>query len=207
MSLWNWPNGWVECTRFTADLHHQFARQKPVSENPTYEDLAAACGRSTLGAMRRAMQLSVRVGEAAFIGFAGSTALILGTAGLGLNLDQKSIGADLALVAMAFLPSIGAAFWLSRKLQTMYSRREASAASIAFGVLSPIFLSVSMVLGEISGGYAESLAGRPIFGAIGAFAGAFVVTAFLSLVVCALVLRVTRLTIDVEENESSTLPH
>jgi hypothetical protein len=25
---------------FTADLHHEFAWQKPVSEKPTYQDLA-----------------------------------------------------------------------------------------------------------------------------------------------------------------------
>jgi hypothetical protein len=41
----------------------------PVSEKRTSQDLAAACGRNTLGAMRRALQLSVRVGEVASIAF------------------------------------------------------------------------------------------------------------------------------------------
>jgi predicted permease len=64
--------------------------------------------------------------------------------------------------------------------------------SIAFGVFTPISLTVSMVVGEMSGGP---------FGAIGAFAGALLVTAFLTVFVCALVLQVTKLATDVEKNE------
>jgi len=151
--------------------------------------------------MRRALQLSVSVGVAAFIAFIGSMALVLGTAALGLNVDQKSAVADLALVVMAFLPSVVGAKWLFRKLQTMYSRREARAASIAFGVLTPIFVGLSMVFGEITGGYAEALGGRGFFILIGAFGGPFLLTAFLSLFVCALVLWITRLTMNLEQND------
>ena len=160
-------------------------------------------GRSTLASeiMRRALQLSVSVGVAAFIAFIGSMALVLGTAALGLNVDQKSAVADLALVVMAFLPSVVGAKWLFRKLQTMYSRREARAASIAFGVLTPIFVGLSMVFGEITGGYAEALGGRGFFILIGAFGGPFLLTAFLSLFVCALVLWITRLTMNLEQND------
>jgi hypothetical protein len=49
-----------------------------------------------------------------------------------------------------------------------------------------------MVVGEMSGGP---------FGAIGAFAGALLVTAFLTVFVCALVLQVTKLATDVEKSK------
>jgi len=99
---------------------------------------------------------------------------------------------------------VGATCWLFRKLRVAYSRREALAVSVAFVVFTPISLAVSMVVGEMSGGYGESLGGRRLFGAIGAFAGALVMTAFLTLFVCALVLRVTKLAMDVEKNEKAT---
>jgi hypothetical protein len=148
--------------------------------------------------MRRALKLSVIVGEAACIDFVGSIGLILGAVGLGLNFDHKSAGADVALGVMVFLPSVGAAGWLFRKLQTVYSRREASAASVAFAILTPIFLGVSMVSGEITGGYAEALGAHGFFILIGAFGGPLLLTALLSLLVCASVLRITRLTMERE---------
>jgi hypothetical protein len=153
--------------------------------------------------MGRALHFSVKIGEATFMAFVGSIALVLGAVGLGLNIDTKPWGVEVAVLTAGLLPTVGAAGWLFRKLQIAYSRREALAISIAFGVFTPISLSVSMVLGEISGGYAESLVGRRFFGAIGAFAGALMMTVFLTLLVYALVLRVTKLAIDVEKNEKA----
>jgi MFS family permease len=156
--------------------------------------------------MSRALQLTIVVGEAAFIAFAGSIALVLVAVLLGLNPEQKSVAVELAFLMAILLPITAAVRWLFRKLRNTYERREARAVSIAFGVFTPISLAVSMVLGEVSAGYAESLGGRRFFGAIGAFAGALMMTVFLTLFVCALVLRVTKLTIDVEKNDSSTTP-
>ena len=172
-------------------------------------DLAVYKERSTLSSrmMRRSLRLSIIVGEAVFIAFVGSVVLVLGAFRLGLDPEGKSAGAELVFLATALFPTIAAAGWLLRKLRTVYTRREARAMSIAFGVLTPIFLGISMVFGEISGGYAEALVGRPLFGTMGAFVGALLLTTLLSLLVCALVLRVTKLTIDVEKNDSSTLPN
>ena len=156
--------------------------------------------------MSRAWKHSILVGEASFIAFAGTIALVLMAVRLGLNPEQKSVAAELAFLIAWLLPTVGAVGWLFRKLRTAYPRREARAVSIAFGVFTPISLAVSMVFGEVSAGYAESLGGRRFFGAIGAFAGALMMTVFLTLFVCALVLRVTKLTIDVEKNDSSTTP-
>ena len=125
---------------------------------------------------------------------AGSIALVLTAVRLGLNSEQKSVAAELAFLITALLPTVGAVGWLFRKLRTAYPRREARAVSVDFGVFTPISLAVSMVFGEMSGG---------LFGAIGAFAGALVMTVFLTLFVCALVLRVTKLAIDVEKNEKA----
>jgi len=144
--------------------------------------------------MSREFQLSILVGEASFIAFAGSIALVLTAVRLGLNPEQKSVAAELAFLIAALLPTVGAVGWLFRKLRTAYPRREARAVSVAFGVFTPISLAVSMVVGEMSGG---------LFGAIGAFAGALVMTAFLTFFVCALVMRVTKLAIDVEKNEKA----
>ena len=154
--------------------------------------------------MTRALQLSIVIGEAAFIAFIGSIALVLTAVRLGLNPEQKSIAAELAFLLAALLPTVGAARWLFRKLRVAYPRRESRVVSVAFGVFTPISLAVSMVVGEMSGGYGESLGGRRIFGAIGAFAGALVMTAFLTLFVCALVLLVTKFAIDVEKNEKAS---
>ncbi len=58
-----------------------------------------------------------------------------------------------------------------------------------------------MVFGEITGGYAEALGAGGFFILIGAFGGPFLLTAFLSLFVCALVLWITRLTMNLEQND------
>jgi MFS family permease len=51
------------------------------------------------------------------------------------------------------LPICLAAFWIFRKLQAEYTRREARAAAITFGVFTPVPLAISLLLGPIVGGY------------------------------------------------------
>ena len=70
--------------------------------------------------------------------------------------------------------------------------------SVAFGLFTPISLFVSILV-PIPGGYALALGGPKFLGLIGLVVGTAVTTALLSFLVCALVLRVTRLTISVEQ--------
>jgi|ERR1700722_2359436 len=150
--------------------------------------------------MRDAFRLSVIVGKAAFIVTAGCCALMLGIISLWSDPQDKSVGLVILVAVAVFLPIGAATVWIFRKLQTVYSRREARAVSTAFGVFSPVSLVVSVVLSEITGGYAEMLAGPHGF-LIGVFAGLVVLTGLLSFLVCVLVLRVTQLIISVEQGD------
>jgi hypothetical protein len=151
-------------------------------------------------AMRDAFRLSVIVGKAAFIVAAGLCALMLGIFSLGFDPQAKSVWLEILVVGAVFLPIGVATGWIFRKLKTVYSHREARAVSTAFGVFTPVSLVVSVFLTEITGGYAEMLAG-PHAALIGVFAGLVVLTGFLSFLVCILVLRVTQLCIDVEQQD------
>ncbi len=51
------------------------------------------------------------------------------------------------------VPICLAASWIFRKLQAEYTRREARAAAITFGVFTPVPLAISLLLGPIVGGY------------------------------------------------------
>jgi hypothetical protein len=148
--------------------------------------------------MRATVQLFIAVVKGTLIIFVGCVTLLLGAYRLGLNVDRKSTAVDVLILLIILSPNAVGDVWMFRKLPTIQPRREARALSIAFSLCTPVFLGVSMFFGEISGSYSEALGGRPIFGPIGAFGGAFVFTAFMSFLVCALVLRVTKLSIDVE---------
>lgn len=150
--------------------------------------------------MRDAFRLSVIVGKAAFIVTTGCFALILTPMLWEFDPDLRPTkGEILGALACSFPIGIATA-WMVRKLRTVYSRHGARAVSIAFGIFSPIFLLVSILV-PIPGGYAFALAGSKIVGLIGYFVGTTVMTAFLSFLVCALVLRVTRLAISFEQND------
>jgi hypothetical protein len=151
--------------------------------------------------MRDAFRLFVIVGKAALVVITGCFALVLMSMLLGFNPDLKPIEGEILGGLACFLPIGIATAWISRKLRTVYSWREARALSTAFGLFAPISLVISLVLAEITGGYAEFLAGRRFFGLMGAFVGAVLITAFLSFLVCSLVLRVTRLAQSVEQSD------
>lgn len=89
------------------------------------------------------------------------------------------------------LVSALAAWRMFRKLREQYTRREARAVSLAFGVLAPVTLAVGLVLAIFPGGYAAALLGNG-FGVVGAFAGTVVVTALLSWGLCTFALSMTR---------------
>jgi hypothetical protein len=151
--------------------------------------------------MRDTFRLSVIVGKAALIVTTGCFALVLASRMLGFKPDIKPIQGEILGVVACFIPIAGATAWISRKLRAVYPRREARALSIAFGIFTPISLAVSFVLAEITGGYAEILAGPKFFGLIGAFIGVALMTAFLSFLVCSVVLRITRLAQSIEQSD------
>jgi hypothetical protein len=160
----------------------------------------ARLGRAPL-AMRDAVRLFVIVGKAALIVTAGAFALVWTSTQLGFDPNLKPVRGEILGALACFIPIGIATAWMLRKLLTVYPRREARAVTIAFGLFTPVSLLVSLILSEITGGYAEALAKQRFFGLIGAFVGCVVITAFLSFLVCALVLRVTRLAISVEQIE------
>jgi hypothetical protein len=118
---------------------------------------------------------------------------------LGLKGDLRSSEGTLIGTVAVFLPAGVALWWTSRRLRTVFQRREARAISAAFGVFAPITLAVALGLSPITGGYAELLGRRPVFGLVGALLGTAMVIALLSFLVCATVLRVTRLRISLEK--------
>jgi fructose-specific phosphotransferase system IIC component len=151
--------------------------------------------------MRDAFRLFVIVGKAALIAIGGLIALVLTLSLFGFNPDHKSAWAGILVLTACLLPIGVATSWMLRRLRTVYPQREARAVSIAFGLFTPISLALSMVLAEITGGYADILVRWRFSGAVGAFVGAIVIAAFLSFLVCALVLRITRLAISIEHSD------
>lgn len=149
--------------------------------------------------MRDAFRFFAIVGKAALIAAGGLFALVLALTLFGFNPDHKPAWAEILVLVACFLPLGVATAWMFRKLRTVYSRREARAVSIGFGLFTPVSLGVALVLAEITGGFSQVLAGSMILGLIGAFVGAVVITAVLSSLVCALVLRVTRLAMSAEQ--------
>jgi hypothetical protein len=105
---------------------------------------------------------------------------------------QRTVGMyPVAVITIVFLAT-GAAPWLMfNDLRGKFSRREARAVSIAFGVLTPVTLATGLALAGIPGSYAELLLGSA-FGLVGAFAGTVLVTTLLSFGLCLFTLWVTR---------------
>jgi hypothetical protein len=151
--------------------------------------------------MRDTFRLLIIVGKATFVATGGLFALILTLTRLGFNPDHNSVWLKILVLAACILPLGAANVWSYLRLRTLYPQREARAVSIAFGVFTPISLGVSMVLGELTGGYADILVRGRYSGAVGAFIGAVVIAAILSFLVCSLVLRITKLTISVEQSD------
>jgi hypothetical protein len=133
--------------------------------------------------------LLIVVAKAALMTTLGYFALVLGFLGSKIvltNGEEEILGATMAL-----LPSGIAAWWMFRKLQAYYTRREARAVAIAFAVLAPVSFGIAFLFSEISGGYAELLLGSP-FALAGAFVGVVVMASIVNFVLCLFTLRFTR---------------
>lgn len=125
-----------------------------------------------------------------------STAAIIASTGclvplLTLKIAVLTTVLEVMVLAAAYLPTGIAAFWMFRKLQLRYTRREAKAVAVVFSIFAPIALMIAVVLAEIPGGYAELLLGTR-FAPLAAFASIPVVTALASYVPCLFVLLMTR---------------
>jgi drug/metabolite transporter (DMT)-like permease len=151
-------------------------------------------------AMRDNFRLLVIVGKAALIAAGGNFAVVLTLSRIGFNPDHKSTWLGIFVLVACLLPLGLAMVWTHRKLRTVYQPRGARAASIAFSLFTPISLLVSIVV-PIPGAYALDIGGPKFLALIGFVLGTVVTTALLSFVVCVLVLRVTRLAIEVEQVE------
>ena len=145
------------------------------------------------------VQLLFTIAESVLLVSAGGYAVPFIAVSIGFkDLDNKLVD---ALMVVVWLFMFGLAIWWTfRKLRSLYTRREARAIATAFGIFTPVSLVVALVLSEISGGYGEWLIGHPWGGLAGAFTGTFAITALLNFIVCWIVLRLTRLTMSLEES-------
>jgi hypothetical protein len=148
--------------------------------------------------MRDRFWLFIVVGKAALITILGWFGLVLGVVGSKIAMtsgEQQILKATIVLLVV-FVPAGIATWWIFRKLQARYTRREARAAATAFGVFTPVSLSIATVLSQIPGGYSASL-GRA-FAVIGAFVGVVVMTTILDFLVCLFTLSMTRRIVKLE---------
>lgn len=160
--------------------------------------------RSSAPAAPGALKLLLPIAQAAFLVVGACFALPLvvvafsGERAAARN-PLEAVGALLCLLLVSGL----AAWWMFRKLQAaQYTRREARAVSLVFGLLAPAGLSVGLALAIFAGGYAASLLGDA-FALVGAFAGTLLVTALLSFGLCAFALWMTRRIERIEKRDSS----
>jgi predicted Co/Zn/Cd cation transporter (cation efflux family) len=117
---------------------------------------------------------------------------------------QAGRGAEAIVAVLVCLLASGlTAWWMFRRLRALYTKREARAVSITFGVLAPVSLGISLVLAQFSGGYSASLFGNS-FGFVGAFAGTVVLTGLLSFALCTFALWFTRRIERIEQQGSSS---
>jgi hypothetical protein len=137
--------------------------------------------------MRDKFTLFIAVGKAALMTTIGYSVLGL----LGFKAATTPTGQGIFVIAGALLPNGLAAWWIFRELQKQYARRESRAVATAFGIVTPLSLSVAIVLSQIPGAYAEVALGRRfILPAV--FIGIAIVTTFLSFASSVFVLRFTR---------------
>jgi len=133
------------------------------------------------------------VGKAVLIVTIGCFVLVLGVKFAVTSGEQQVLGA-----IMAFLPAGFAAWWMFRKLQEHYTRREARAMAIAFGVFTPVSLLMGVLLAQIPGSYAVLPLGSPsghvgeLVGFSAGFVSIVMITALVSFVPSVLALWITR---------------
>jgi hypothetical protein len=105
-----------------------------------------------------------------------------------------SIGEAFTLIAVLVGPAALGYWWIFRKLRGDYSQRQARSAAMAFAIVSPIPLGISLLLGPIVGGYTGIFLGTESRWV--AFSGAVLwivmVIALMTFIPSLLALRLTR---------------
>jgi hypothetical protein len=124
--------------------------------------------------------LFIVVGKAALITILVWFGLVLGVPRfkIGMMSGEQQILKAAVVFLLVLLPTGIATWWIFRKLQSHYTRREARAVATAFGAFTPVSLLIAIPLAQIPGGYASFLGGP--FGLVGAFMGVVVMTAILN---------------------------
>jgi hypothetical protein len=150
--------------------------------------------------VRDSFGLFLIVGKAAIMITGGCFVLLLMAVLIGFRPEPLSVEKAILGAVILLLPTGVAVWWTFRKLRKRYSRREARTVCIAFAVFAPVSLLVGFGLGPLFG-YVQ-ISGVPrVIGALSVFMGIAFVTAVLSFLVCAFVLRMTRLAISVEQGD------
>jgi hypothetical protein len=127
--------------------------------------------------------LLIQVLKASLITTTAAFMVVFAIQALKLNLTPTQ--EEVTGLILGCLPGGMAAWWMFRKLQTRYTKREARLTAITLAVFTPVSLLGAVFLAEITGGFAASL-WNPL-GLVGAFAGTVLVTAALNSGPCMLV--------------------
>jgi hypothetical protein len=98
----------------------------------------------------------------------------------------------IVLPVVVLTPVITAAWWIFKKLRSIYPPRVARTIAVVFGLFTPVSLGVAFPLSLLVGAYSEGLGGYPAFGLIGAIVGIVIMTAILGFVPCAFALWITQ---------------
>jgi hypothetical protein len=102
----------------------------------------------------------------------------------------QAIGVAVTVLA----PICLSAWWIFRKLRRLYTRCEARAAAITFGVSTPVLLGIGLLLGPIVGGYTGIFLGTQsrLVAFSGAVLGIVVLIGLMTFVSSLLVMWITR---------------
>lgn len=132
--------------------------------------------------------LMIGIGAASLMTVAGCFAIVL----MGILLwpsmgprEEEVLG-----VAVAFLPTGIATWWLFRRVRVRYTKQEARLVAIIFAIITPVSLVIAFACAQIPAGYVAYL-GRPL-GLFGAFVTSVLIATFLGVVLCVLALGIKR---------------
>jgi hypothetical protein len=102
--------------------------------------------------MRESFRVFLFLLEAALFASAGTFLSLLAERGYFVGPGGFMTWPTLAVTLAVLLPPGAGALWLLRRLQPRYTRREARAASITFGLITPIFFWLVLAISEFPGG-------------------------------------------------------
>lgn len=140
--------------------------------------------------IRGAYRLFIVVGEAALIYVAAWWGVVFALMPAVFKTGRAPFAGGALVTVVIVLLTLAECGWMFRKLEPHYSRREARAAAIAFGLCTPLFWLLASALGQLFGGYTGLLLGAR-FALFGAFVGAVVATLIVGFAASALALLIT----------------